>query len=215
MVAQRNDGTGCVLFIDLNRFKLINDTLGRAVGDELLRQVAQRFRSALRDEDVVARLAGDEFAVGLFDIRQHFEATTVAQKLQAALDAPFLIEGHDLRVGASIGISVYPQDGARRRNAAAQLADIAMARAKEDARVADNSVAFYSLDMNQGMQRRMRIESGLRHALGHGELLLHYQPKFEIGSSRLSAPKRWCAGCIRSAAWCRRPSSSRWPRPPA
>jgi diguanylate cyclase (GGDEF)-like protein len=86
MVAQRNEAHGCVLFIDLNRFKLINGTLGRSVGDELLRQVAQRFRTVLRDEDVVAHLAGDEFAVGLFDIRQHFEATTVAQKLQAALE---------------------------------------------------------------------------------------------------------------------------------
>ena len=100
MVAQRNEAAGCVLFIDLNRFKRINDTLGRKIGDELLRQAAQRFRATLRDEDVVARLSGDEFAVGLFDIRQHFEATTVAQKLQASLERPFLIEGHDLRVGA-------------------------------------------------------------------------------------------------------------------
>ena len=83
MVAQRNDSAGCVLFIDLNRFKWINDTLGRRIGDELLRQVSLRFRGALREEDIVARLSGDEFVVGLFDIRQHFEATTVAQKLQA------------------------------------------------------------------------------------------------------------------------------------
>ena len=193
MVAQRNVATGCVLFIDLNRFKLVNDTLGRRIGDELLRQVAVRFKSTLREEDVVAHLAGDEFAVGLFDIRQHFEATTVAQKLQAALDAPFLIEGHDLRVGASVGISVFPQDGLE-ADTLLRNADIAMARAKEDHANPDNSVAFYSLDMNQGMHERMRIESGLRHALGHGELLLYYQPKFEIGSSRLvgaEALVRW------------------------
>ena len=193
MVAQRNVATGCVLFIDLNRFKLVNDTLGRRVGDQLLRQVAARFRATLREEDVVAHLAGDEFAVGLFDIRQHFEATTVAQKLQAALDAPFLIEGHDLRVGASVGISVFPQDGLE-ADTLLRNADIAMARAKEDHANPDNSVAFYSLDMNQGMHERMRIESGLRHALGHGELLLYYQPKFEIGSDRLigaEALVRW------------------------
>ncbi|MDP3669154.1 MAG: EAL domain-containing protein [Telluria sp.] len=193
MVAQRNEEAGCVLFIDLNRFKLINDTLGRAIGDELLRQVAQRFRASLREQDLLARLSSDEFAVGLFDIRQHFEATTVAQKLQAALDQPFLIAGHDLRVGASIGISVYPQDGGDAETLL-RLADIAMARAKQGGGNAAESVAFYSHDMNQGMQERMRIESGLRHALGNGELLLHYQPKFEIGSGRIigaEALVRW------------------------
>jgi diguanylate cyclase (GGDEF)-like protein/PAS domain S-box-containing protein len=193
MVAQRNEATGCVLFIDLNRFKLINDTLGRPIGDELLRQVAQRFRGTLRDEDLVAHLSGDEFAVGLFDIRQHFEATTVAQKLQAALEAPFQIDGHDLSVGASIGISVYPQDGDDAETLL-RMADIAMERAKQGVASPDHSVAFYRLDMNQGMQERMRIESGLRHALGHGELTLHYQPKFEIASGTIvgaEALVRW------------------------
>ncbi|MEX5744163.1 putative bifunctional diguanylate cyclase/phosphodiesterase [Massilia sp. X63] len=193
MVAQRNEAAGCVLFIDLNRFKRINDTLGRRIGDELLQQAAERFRNTLRDEDVVARLSGDEFAVGLFDIRQHFEATTVAQKLQAALDAPFIIGGHDLRVGASIGISVYPQDGSDAETLLG-LADIAMERAKQLDENPDRSVAFYSQDMNQGMQERMRIESGLRQALGNGELTLYYQPKFEIGSDRIvgaEALVRW------------------------
>jgi len=192
-VSQRNETAGSVLFIDLNRFKRINDTLGRRIGDELLRQAAQRFKDALREEDVVARLSGDEFAVGLSDIRQHFEATTVAQKLQAALDAPFLIGGHDLRVGASIGISVYPQD-ANDAETLLGLADIAMERAKRAEANPDRSVAFYSQDMNQGMQERMRIESGLRHALGNGELILYYQPKFEIASGRLvgaEALVRW------------------------
>ncbi|MGX4643523.1 putative bifunctional diguanylate cyclase/phosphodiesterase [Massilia sp. SYSU DXS3249] len=193
MVAQRNDAAGCVLFLDLNRFKLINDTLGRRVGDALLRQVAARLRGTLREEDVVAHLAGDEFAVGLFDIRQHFEGTTVARKLQAALDAPFLIDGHDLRIGASVGISVYPQDGTD-ADTLLRTADIAMARAKEGDANPDHSVAFYSFEMNQGMHERMRLESGLRHALGNGELLLHYQPKFEIGSDRIvgaEALVRW------------------------
>jgi len=193
MVAQRNDATACVLYVDLNRFKLINGTLGRKVGDDLLRQVAERLRNSLRDEDVVAHLSGDEFAVGLFDIRQHFEATTVAQKLQGALEIPFLVQGHDLRVGASIGIAVYPQDGPDAETLL-RMADIAMERAKEHAENPDRSVAFYRLDMNEGMQQRMQIESGLRHALGNGELILHYQPKFEIGSSRLvgaEALVRW------------------------
>jgi diguanylate cyclase (GGDEF)-like protein/PAS domain S-box-containing protein len=193
MVAQRNETAGCILFIDLNRFKRVNDTLGRRIGDELLKQVGQRFKATLRDEDLVARLSGDEYAVGLADVRQHFEATTVAQKLQAALDAPFMIAGHDLRVGASIGISVYPQDGNDAETLLA-LADIAMERAKGDDANPDRSVAFYSQDMNKGMQERMRIESGLRHALGNGELVLYYQPKFEIASGRLvgaEALVRW------------------------
>jgi diguanylate cyclase (GGDEF)-like protein/PAS domain S-box-containing protein len=193
MVAQRNVGTGCILFVDLNRFKLINGTLGRGVGDELLRQVARRFRDTLREEDVVAHLSGDEFAVGLFDIRQHFEATTVAQKLQVALEDPLVVEGHELRVGASVGIAVYPTDG-EDAETLLRMADIAMERAKQDSDDPDRSVAFYSTEMNQGMQERMRIESGLRYALGHGELMLYYQPKFEISSGQIvgaEALVRW------------------------
>lgn len=191
-VAQRSQLLGCVLFIDLNRFKLINDTLGRQVGDELLRQVSLRFRQVLREQDLVARLSGDEFAVGLFDLSQHFEASTVAQKLLASLTTPFLIDGHDLRVGASIGISVYPQDG-QDAETLLRLADIAMERAKQDAGETE-SVAFYSQDMNLGMQSRMRLETGLRHALAGQQLLLHYQPKYELISGRMigaEALVRW------------------------
>jgi EAL domain-containing protein (putative c-di-GMP-specific phosphodiesterase class I) len=117
----------------------------------------------------------------------------VAQKLQDALIEPFIIEGHDLRVAASIGISVYPQDGADAETLL-RLADIAMARAKQGHDSPEDSVAFYSLDMNQGMHERMRIESGLRAALGNGELLLHYQPKFQIEGGRIigaEALVRW------------------------
>jgi len=193
IVAQRTKAHGCVMFIDLNRFKLINDTLGRAVGDALLREISQRFRLALRDQDVVARLSGDEFAVGLFDIHQHYEASMVANKLLAALNEPFLIEGHDLRVSASIGISVFPQDG-NDAETLLRLADIAMYRAKQNASTDGEHIAFYSQDMNKGMQERMRIESGLRQALGNGQLLLHYQPKFEISTGKIigaEALVRW------------------------
>jgi len=193
MVAQRNQAHGCMLFIDLNRFKLINDTLGRKIGDELLCEVARRFRTVLRDQDLVARLGGDEFAVGLFDIGQHFEASMVAQKLLATLNAPILVDGHDLRVGGSVGISVYPQDGSDAETLL-RLADIAMYRAKQEGGAEGDHVAFYSQDMNQGMQERMRIETGLRHALGNGELLLHYQPKYSIASGQIigaEALVRW------------------------
>lgn len=192
-VAQRSKAHGCVMFIDLNRFKLINDTLGRTVGDALLREISQRFRLALRDQDVVARLSGDEFAVGLFDIHQHYEASMVANKLLAALNEPFLIDGHDLRVSASIGISVYPQDGSDAETLL-RLADIAMYRAKQNSSTDGEHIAFYSQDMNKGMQERMRIESGLRQALGNGQLLLHYQPKFDISSGKIigaEALVRW------------------------
>ncbi|MGB9989059.1 putative bifunctional diguanylate cyclase/phosphodiesterase [Massilia sp. SM-13] len=191
-VAQRSKLHGCILFIDLNRFKLINDTLGRAAGDELLREVARRFRLALRDQDLVARLGGDEFAVGLFDISQHYEASMVAQKLLSVLNEPFLIDGNDLRVDASIGISVYPQDGNDGETLLRQ-ADIAMYRAKVGNPDGER-VAFYSQDMNQGMQERMRIESGLRQALGSGQLQLHYQPKFSIEDGHIigaEALVRW------------------------
>jgi diguanylate cyclase (GGDEF)-like protein/PAS domain S-box-containing protein len=192
-VAQRSKAHGCVMFIDLNRFKLINDTLGRSVGDALLREISQRFRLALRDQDVVARLSGDEFAVGLFDIHQHYEASMVANKLLAAVNEPFLIDGHDLRVSASIGISVYPQDG-NDAETLLRLADIAMYRAKQNSSTDGEHIAFYSQDMNKGMQERMRIESGLRQALGNGQLLLHYQPKFEISTGKIigaEALVRW------------------------
>ncbi|MCG2586118.1 bifunctional diguanylate cyclase/phosphodiesterase [Massilia sp. TS11] len=192
-VTLRNQSIAGVLFIDLNRFKVINDTLGRSVGDELLKEVARRFRAVLREQDVVARLTGDEFAVGLFDLGQHFEATTVAQKLQASLIDPILVDGHVLRVGASIGISVFPQDGTDAESLLRQ-ADIAMARAKADAENPDDSVAYYSQDMNQTMLERMRLEHGLRHALGHGELLLHYQPKYAVDTGRIigaEALVRW------------------------
>jgi diguanylate cyclase (GGDEF)-like protein/PAS domain S-box-containing protein len=192
-VAQRSKQTGCVMFIDLNRFKMINDTLGREIGDALLREVAQRFRLALRDQDIVARLGGDEFAVSLFDISQHYEASMVAQKLLQSLNAPFIIDGHDLRVGASIGISVYPQDGPDAETLL-RLADIAMYRAKQGGDSDAENVAFYSQDMNQGMQERMRIESGLRQALGNGQLMLHYQPKYSIASGQIigaEALVRW------------------------
>jgi len=190
-VAQRGRMHGCVLFIDLNRFKLINDALGRHAGDQLLREVAHRFRLALRDQDVVARLGGDEFAVGLFEIGQDLEASMVAQKLMATLAEPFIIDGHDLRVGAAIGISVYPQDGMDAETLLRQ-ADIAMYRAKQGTEA--DGIAFYSQDMNQGMHERMRIESGLRQALGNGELLLHYQPKFCIDDGSIigaEALVRW------------------------
>jgi len=187
--ARRNRLHGALLFVDLNRFKNINDTLGHAVGDQLLKEAAQRFRTALRTEDVVARIGGDEFIVALFDITRREHAGIVAQKLLGALDDPFLIEDHELRVSASIGISVYPQDGFD-TDKLVRFADVAMYRAKQ----AGGGHLYYSLEMNQRSLERLQIEAGLRRALDRNELLLHYQPKVDAFSGAITGGEvlvRW------------------------
>jgi diguanylate cyclase (GGDEF)-like protein/PAS domain S-box-containing protein len=188
--ARRNGLQGALLFIDLNRFKPINDTLGHAVGDALLKQVAARLRATVRTEDVVARLGGDEFIVALFNIARREHAAIVAQKILAALDPTFWIEAHEVQIGAAIGISVYPHDSAE-TEALLRMADIAMYRAKQGG---EDGYAFYSHEMNQRALNRLKIESGLRHGIENGELLLHYQPKVDIASGRIvgaEALVRW------------------------
>ncbi|MFC3108002.1 putative bifunctional diguanylate cyclase/phosphodiesterase [Undibacterium arcticum] len=192
-VAQRRQTRASILFVDLNRFKPINDTLGHDAGDRLLQQIAARFRSALRDEDVVARLGSDEFAIGLFDSSEPLQTSHVAQKLLNLLDAPFSIDGHELRVGASIGISVYPQDGSDSATLL-RLADIAMVRAKQGGDGSGGGYAFYSQAMNQRALHRLGIETGLRRAIAHDELLLLYQPKLDLLSGAIvgaEALLRW------------------------
>lgn len=193
-VAQRYHMHGSLLFIDLNRFKPINDTLGHAAGDRILQEVALRFRNALRDEDIVARLGSDEFVVVLFDVDQHYHVGLVAQKLLALMEYPFSIDGNELRLGASIGVSVYPQDGGDTETLL-RLADIAMYRAKRESNESGRGgYAFYSQDMNQSMLDRLRIETGLRRAVNNGQLLLHYQPKVNLASARIigaEALVRW------------------------
>ena len=188
--ARRNRLHGALLFVDLNRFKPINDSLGHGVGDRLLQQVAERLRNAVRTEDVVARLGGDEFVVALYDISRREHAAMVAQKVIAALDTPFLIDGHELRVGVAIGISVYPRDGFETETLL-RMADIAMYRSKE---TGQDGYTFYSREMNQRALERLRIESGLRHGIEQNELLLHYQPKIDIATGHIvgvEALVRW------------------------
>ncbi|MHB1360003.1 MAG: putative bifunctional diguanylate cyclase/phosphodiesterase [Rhodocyclaceae bacterium] len=188
--ARRNRLHGAILFVDLNRFKPINDTLGHDVGDRLLKQVAERLRDAVRAEDVVARMGGDEFVVGLFDITRREHAAVVAQKLLAALDPPFWVEEHELKAGAAIGISIYPRDGFDTESLL-RMADIAMYRAKQSGQ---DSYAFYSHEMNRRALDRLKIESGLRRGIDRNELFLHYQPKVDIQSGRIvgaEALVRW------------------------
>lgn len=185
LLQSQRDNTICsLLFIDLNRFKPINDTFGHQIGDALLKQVAERFSLALRDNDVIARLGSDEFAIGLLGINQDFHAGLVAQKLLSTLDLPFLIEGQELRIGASIGISVYPQDGMD-ASQLLQKADVAMCKAKREVDRSSGSYAFYNQEMNRTIAGRLHLESALRRALHHEEFFLQYQPKVDILTGKI------------------------------
>ncbi|MBU1237512.1 MAG: EAL domain-containing protein [Gammaproteobacteria bacterium] len=165
-----------VMFLDLDRFKGINDSLGHAVGDELLKQVAARIGRAVRAVDTVSRLGGDEFIVILRELAGPDDAVLVAEKIIQSLAIPVDALGHDLRVTPSIGISIYPDDGFE----ALQLmknADTAMYHAKSSGR---NNFQFFAPRMNEEATRFFRLEHQLRHALEAGELLLHYQPQVRL-----------------------------------
>lgn len=179
--ARRNAGFGALLAIDLQRFDTVNETFGHEVGDELLRQVAQRFRQALRDEDVLARVGADEFVVALLSVQRREHSGIVAQKLLAALKPGFTIEAIVLHVGASIGISVFPEDGMDTASLL-QFADVAVKRLKAEG---DTGYLFYSPEMNQRAKERWQIEGELRQAMARGQLLLHYQPKVSLRNGRI------------------------------
>jgi diguanylate cyclase (GGDEF)-like protein/PAS domain S-box-containing protein len=181
LAARRNDGHGAVLVIGPHRFTSINDTLGHEAGDELLRQMSLRFRKALRDEDVLARVDGHRFAVALLDIQKREHAGLVAQKLIASLAAPIMIGGHDLRVGLAVGIAVYPEDGMETATLL-RFADSAMSKVKQNG---DTAYLFFSPEMNQRAKEHLWFESELRRALIGDQLQLHYQPKVSLRSGRI------------------------------
>jgi diguanylate cyclase (GGDEF)-like protein/PAS domain S-box-containing protein len=174
--AHRNSEQVAVLFIDLDYFKHINDSLGHQVGDRLLQQVAERLRHCVREDDSVARLGGDEFVLTLTQLTGGTDAALVAQKALDALDAPFHCAGHELHVGGSIGISLYPGDGTDVATLM-RTADTAMYFAKEKGR---GNFQFFTPALNRAAQRRHAMTSALRQALMRDELSLHYQPQVNM-----------------------------------
>jgi len=188
--SRRNGAPFAVYFIDLDRFKTINDTLGHDAGDKLLRVMAQRLRAALRESDLVARLGGDEFVVLAEGDANVPSLTLVAQKLLTAIGEPMLLHGHRFLVTGSIGIGLFPNDG---EDAATLLkhADAAMYLAKEKGK---NNVQFYTAELARQAAREFELESALQLALQNDELLLHFQPKVHIASGDMAGVEallRW------------------------
>ncbi|HTN65115.1 MAG TPA: EAL domain-containing protein [Burkholderiaceae bacterium] len=188
--AQRYQRLCAVLFIDLDRFKFINDTLGHVAGDQLLQEVTRRFKKALRGSDVVARLGGDEFVVLIPEMNGPEQATTVARKLLSAAIKPVVLLERECRVTASIGIALYPRDGEDEQTLM-KNADIAMYFAKSEGK---NNYQFYSNDITSQTLERLTLENNLRHAMARNEFTLHYQAKRDLKKGTITGVEallRW------------------------
>jgi diguanylate cyclase (GGDEF)-like protein/PAS domain S-box-containing protein len=188
--ARRDGRQLALLFVDLDHFKIINDTLGHDAGDLLLAQMATSLRECLRPHDLVARLGGDEFVVLVRHPAGHDEAAVVARKVLAAVTQPMSLKGQECRVSASVGICIFP-DGAGDEASLMKGADIAMYEAKREGR---NAFRFFSTDAVAQSPLRLRMESNLRAAIERDEFTLHFQPKIDLGSGRIigvEALLRW------------------------
>lgn len=192
-LAERTETQIAVLFVDLDRFKKINDTLGHSAGDSLLRTVASRLQDCVRESDTVARHGGDEFVVVMENIQSTAEVNQAADRMQDLLARPLMIEGQEIYVTASIGVSLFPRD-AQQAAALIHHADVAMYRAKQSGR---NCVRFYHPDLDMDSLKRLSLETRLRQAIDRQELLLHYQPKLNLQSGNICGMEaliRWQTG---------------------
>ncbi len=190
--AKRNKHSVALLFLDLDRFKVVNDSMGHGAGDELLKQVARDLRHCVRETDTVARLGGDEFTVVLEDVNEEVSriCPIVADKIIQALSREYLINDKKVFIGVSIGIAVYPEDGGTIEQLL-QRADMAMYHAKEQGR---NIFRFYSSELNEQVQEKLYLETELRQAIDRNQLFLHYQPQYRLSDQTIigfEALLRW------------------------
>lgn len=188
--AKRQSGIVAVLFIDLDDFKKVNDTLGHDRGDELLVQCAERLRNVIRESDTIARLGGDEFVAILGGLKQGSDAQITAEKLIHELRTPFQLDEQDVVISASIGVSVFPEDATNYIDLL-KNADSAMYFSKARGR---NTYSFYAKEMNEGVERRVAIEKEMSGAIERGEFYVHYHPLIEISSGRIISTEallRW------------------------
>lgn len=189
-LARRQNSMLAVLYMDLDRFKYINDTLGHPVGDLLLQEAAKRMEGAVRESDTLARMGGDEFVAVLYGIENAHDAQAAGERILEILREPFHVRGHELFTTASVGMSLFPRDG---QDAATlqKHADLAMYEAKNRGR---NRFQGFAPAMNAASHERLEIENHLHRALDRGELVMHYQPQFELPSRRLAGVEallRW------------------------
>lgn len=175
-LAEREKHRVALMFLDLDRFKQVNDSLGHQVGDDLLIAVVERLKSCVRETDTISRQGGDEFVIVLPDILDSIAATVIAEKILETLREPFVIDGHQLSTSFSIGISLYPDDG-HEIATLMQNADTAMYHAKESGR---NNCHFYDESMNANAAERLKLQNKLRQAMDHGEFMLHFQPLISL-----------------------------------
>jgi diguanylate cyclase (GGDEF)-like protein/PAS domain S-box-containing protein len=188
--AQRDKKRLAILFLDLDRFKVINDSLGHNFGDQLLQAVAARLESCVRLSDTVARLGGDEFTLLLPDLAQSEDAAPIAQKLLEAIRQPFHIEGREFLISTSVGISLFPEDGTDAETLI-KNADTAMYQAKEQGR---DNYQLFNASINEKALQRISLENGLRRALFNSELEVHYQPIYDLRANRITGMEallRW------------------------